>query len=84
MTSEQSRLSIHFGAAEVRSPKALSVEILQRAYRAGVCGTVTFHGVARTPATVHIVDDAERIRAFLPQLKDLLDRCRIVCADGSD
>jgi len=33
----------------------------------------------RTPITVHLIDTPERIRAFLPQLDDLVDRCVIVC-----
>lgn len=33
----------------------------------------------RTPVTVHIIDRPDRIRAFLPQLDDLADRCLIVC-----
>jgi PII-like signaling protein len=32
----------------------------------------------RTPITVHIVDTAERIRAFLPHLDDLAGKCLIV------
>lgn len=32
----------------------------------------------RTPVTVHIVDTAARIRAFLPQLDDLAGKCLIV------
>lgn len=93
------RLSIYFGNADVHHHKALSVEILQRAHRAGLRGATTLHGVAgfgastnihttptwtlvdRTPVTVHIVDDEERIRAFLPQLDDIRDRCLVVCDD---
>lgn len=37
--------------------------------------------VDRSPITVHIIDRPERIRAFLPQLDDLADRCLIVCAE---
>jgi PII-like signaling protein len=33
----------------------------------------------RTPITVHIIDTAEKIRAFLPMLDDLADECLIVC-----
>jgi PII-like signaling protein len=33
----------------------------------------------RTPITVHIIDTADKIRAFLPQLDDLADQCLIVC-----
>lgn len=33
----------------------------------------------RTPITVHLIDTAEKIRAFLPQLEDLAERCLIVC-----
>jgi len=33
----------------------------------------------RSPVTVHLIDTPERIRAFLPQLADLADRCVIVC-----
>jgi PII-like signaling protein len=33
----------------------------------------------RTPVTVHIIDIAERIRRFLPELDDLADQCLIVC-----
>jgi PII-like signaling protein len=32
----------------------------------------------RTPITVHIVDSAERIRDFLPQLDDIAGKCLIV------
>jgi len=33
----------------------------------------------RTPITVHILDEPERIAAFLPQLDDVADHCLIVC-----
>lgn len=33
----------------------------------------------RTPITVHLIDTPDKIRAFLPQLADLADRCLIVC-----
>jgi hypothetical protein len=32
----------------------------------------------RTPITVHLIDTPDRIRAFLPELADLGDRCLIV------
>jgi PII-like signaling protein len=34
--------------------------------------------VDRTPITIHIIDTAERIAAFLPQLDDLAGKCLIV------
>lgn len=40
--------------------------------------TPTWTVVDRTPVTVHIVDSAERIRAFLPRLDDLAGKCLIV------
>jgi PII-like signaling protein len=33
----------------------------------------------RSPITVHLVDTPAKVRAFLPQLDDLADRCLIVC-----
>lgn len=33
----------------------------------------------RTPITVHFIDTADRVRAFLPQLDDLAADCLIVC-----
>lgn len=41
-------------------------------------GTPKWTMTDRTPITVHIVDTAERIRAFLPQLDDLAGKCLIV------
>ncbi len=34
--------------------------------------------VDRTPITVHIIDSADRIRTFLPDLADFFDTCLIV------
>jgi PII-like signaling protein len=33
----------------------------------------------RSPISVHVIDSPERIRAFLPDLDELLPRCLVVC-----
>jgi PII-like signaling protein len=46
---------------------------------AKIHSTPTWRLVDRTPVAVHIIDSPERIRAFLPSLVDICQRCLIVC-----
>ncbi|MEV5612425.1 DUF190 domain-containing protein [Streptomyces sp. NPDC052225] len=67
------RLTVHLPATALWHRRPAYAEIVHRAHRTGLAGATVLHAVHSTACAVIVVDEDDRVRAFLAELDDVLE-----------